>query len=153
MTDALLARIDQLESRFAILDLTSDYCLGFDKRDWERFIGIWWEDAVWEVGPPFGNFDGHEGITRAVHDILWPAWKQSTHYNTNLRVTFDGADQASGVSDVDCIGTTADGQAQTVAATYTDDFERRGGVWKIARRHVKMHHFSPLVGITLSAPA
>lgn len=153
MTDDLLARIDHLESRFTILDLTSDYCLGFDKRDWDRFIGIWWEDAVWEVGPPFGNFDGHEGITRAVHEILWPAWTQSTHFNTNLRVTFTGADRASGVSDVDCIGTTADGQAQTVAATYTDDFERRGGVWKIARRHVKMHHFNPLVGITLSPPA
>lgn len=153
MTDALLARIDQLESRFAILDLTSDYCLGFDKRNWDRFLGIWWEDAVWEVGPPFGNFDGHAGITRAVHDLLWPAWTQSTHFNTNLRVTFAGIDRASGVSDVDCIGTTSDGQAQTVAATYTDDFERRDGVWKIARRQVKMHHFSPLVGITLSPPA
>lgn len=152
MTNTLEQRLDHLESRFAMLDLTSDYCLGFDKRDFERFMAIWWPDAVWEVGPPFGNFEGHEGVTHAVKDILWPAWAQTTHYTTNLFITPEGPDQANGVCDVYCIGNTSDGQAQTVAATYTDRFERRDGVWKIARRHVKMHHFSPLVGITLSAP-
>ena len=150
MTDQ--SAIDHLLSRFAMQDLVSDYCLGFDKRDWERFLAIWWEDAVWEIGPPFGTFVGHDGVTTAVKDILWPAWAQSTHYTTNLRLDFDGPDAASGICDVYCIGNTSDGQAQTVAATYTDRFQRRNGVWKIARRHVKMHHFSPLVGITLSPP-
>lgn len=152
MTQALETRIDQLESRFAFRDLVSDYCHGFDKRDINRFMNIWWPDAVWEIGPPFGNFAGQSEIKRAVTDILWPAWLASTHFTTNLRVEFDGADKAHGMCDVDCIGTTADQQAQTVAATYTDRFERRNGVWKIANRHVKMHHFNPLVGITLSPP-
>lgn len=152
MSQSVEERLDHLESRFAMLDLVSDYCIGFDKRDWDRFLAIWWEDCVWEIGPPFGDFEGHEGITRAVKEILWPAWQKSTHFTTNLRVTFDGKDAADGVCDVDCIGTTADGQAQTVAATYTDRFERRNGVWKIAKRGVTMHHFSPLKGITLSAP-
>jgi gamma-hexachlorocyclohexane dehydrochlorinase len=67
-------------------------------------------------------------------------------------VRFTDRDHASGVCDVDCIGTTADDVAQTVSATYTDDFERRDGVWKIKVRRVKMHHFSPLTGITLSPP-
>lgn len=153
MSAALEQRIDQLESRFAMLDLVSDYCLGFDKRDWDRFIAIWWDDCLWEIGPPFGDFRGHTGIRQAVKEILWPAWLQSTHFTTNLRVTFDGNDTADGICDVDCIGTTSDNQAQTVAATYEDRFERRDGVWKIARRKVTMHHFSPLTGITLSAPA
>lgn len=152
MTDALLHRIDRLESRFAMLDLVSEYCHGFDKRDLDRFLAIWWEDCVWEIGPPFGNFEGHDGVNKAVKHILWPAWLQSTHYNANLYLSFADDDHASGVSDVHCIGTTSDGQAQTVAATYTDAFERRNGVWKIAKRDVKMHHFSPLVGITLEAP-
>lgn len=152
MSEALLHRIDRLESRFAMLDLTSDYCHGFDKRDFDRFLAIWWEDCVWDIGPPFGVFERHEGIHRAIYDILWPAWRQSTHCTTNLRVEFRDGDHATGVCDVDCIGTTSDGQAQTVSATYADDFERRNGVWKIARRKVTMHHFSPLVGITLTAP-
>jgi len=152
MSQALETRIDQLESRFAFHDLVSDYCHGFDKRDINRFMNIWWPDAVWEVGPPFGNFEGATAIKGAVTDILWPAWLQSTHFTTNLHISFVSSDVANGVCDVDCIGTTADEQAQTVAATYTDRFERRNGVWKIANRHVKMHHFNPLVGITLSPP-
>ena len=152
MSEELLQRIDRLESRLAMRDLVSDYCHGFDKRDWDRFLAIWWEDCIWEIGPPFGDFEGHAGITEAVKEILWPAWDQSTHFTTNLRVDFEDDDHANGMSDVDCIGTTSDGQAQTVAATYTDRFERRDGVWKIAKRNVKMHHFSPLVGITLEAP-
>lgn len=152
MTVSLEHRLDVLESRLALLDLTSDYCHGFDKRDFARFMNIWWADAVWDIGPPFGSFSGHDGITRAVTEILWPAWLQSTHYTTNLRVTPEGTDAASGICDVYCIGSTSDGQAQTVAATYADKFERRDGVWKISHRKVTMHHFSPLVGITLAAP-
>jgi len=152
MSAVLEQKIDRLESRFAMLDLVSDYCLGFDKRDFGRFMAIWWPDAVWDIGPPFGSFEGHEGVTHAVKEILWPAWLQSTHFTTNLRVEFQDDDHATGICDVDCIGTTADNLAQTVAATYRDHFERRDGVWKIARRQVQMHHFSPLVGITLAPP-
>jgi ketosteroid isomerase-like protein len=152
MSTDLEKRLDQLESRFAIHELVSDYCHGFDKRDFDRFLSIWWPEAVWEIGPPFGSFNGHEGITHAVKDILWPAWLASSHFTTNLCIRFHDADHASGICDVDCIGTTSDNQAQTVSATYTDQFERRNGVWKIIRRHVKMHHFSPLTGITLSPP-
>jgi gamma-hexachlorocyclohexane dehydrochlorinase len=148
LTDA----VDLLNARFALRDLVSDYCHGFDKRDWERFLAIWWEDCVWDIGPPFGRFEGHSGIHEAVHDILWPAWNLSTHFTTNLRVTFEDQDHADGLCDVYCIGNTSDGQAQTIAATYTDRFERRGGTWKIRTRKVTMHHFSPLVGIRLAPP-
>ena len=152
MTTAIEARLNQLEDRFALQDLTSDYCLGFDKRDFDRFLAIWWPDARWEIGPPFGNFEGHAGVTRAVKEILWPAWLQSTHYTTNLIIVPESTTLVHGVCDVYCIGTTTDCQAQTVSATDVNRFEKRGDVWKIAERKVTMHHFSPLVGITLSAP-
>lgn len=149
---AFAQRLDRVESRFAMHDLVSDYCHGFDKHDWDRFSAIWWPDAVWDIGPPFGKFEGSEGIAHVTKDILWPAWLASSHFTTNLVITFDGDDRATGVGDVDCIGTTADEQAQTVSASYFDRFERRGGVWKIAHRKVKMYHFNPLPGVTLSAP-
>ena len=60
--EALLARIDELESRNAIRDLVSDYCHGFDKRDFTRFLSIWWDDCIWDIGPPLGGFEGYEGI-------------------------------------------------------------------------------------------
>ena len=107
--EALLARIDELESRNAIRDLVSDYCHGFDKRDFKRFLAIWWDDCVWDIGPPFGRFEGHEGIHRAIYEVLWPAWAETHHLTTNLCVTFEDSDNASSVCDVDCVGTLTDG--------------------------------------------
>ena len=42
-------KLDELESRAAIRDLVTDYCQGFDNHNWEQFISIWHEDAVWEI--------------------------------------------------------------------------------------------------------
>ena len=91
---ALLRRVDELESRAALRDLVSDYCIGFDKRNWERFLAIWWEDCVWDIGPPFGKFAGHAGITQAVKGVLWPVWRESHHLTSNLVVRFEGPDVA-----------------------------------------------------------
>ncbi|NCF62413.1 MAG: nuclear transport factor 2 family protein [Gammaproteobacteria bacterium] len=149
---ALTSRIDELESRAALRDLVTDYCLGFDNHDWDRFISIWHPDAIWEIGAPFGTFNNHEGIREAVFDILYPVWRETHHLTSNLRLTFHDADHASGVCNVDCMGATADDIVQMISATYSDDFERRGGVWKIARRHVVIHYFNPVPGAQMSAP-
>ena len=53
MTQALEARIDQLESRFQFRDLVSDYCHGFDKRDLDQFMAIWLPDSSGSIGPAF----------------------------------------------------------------------------------------------------
>tara|TARA_R110002110_G_scaffold362241_1_gene572075 strand:- start:164114 stop:164602 length:489 start_codon:yes stop_codon:yes gene_type:complete len=149
----LVTRVDELESRTAIRDLASDYCHGFDKRDYERFLGIWWEDCVWNIGPPFGEFEGHDGIQTAVKEVLWPAWDESHHVTTNLRIEFVDADSASAMCDVDCVGRLAGEDTCTiVGATYYDDLQRRSGVWKIAQRTVKIHYFNPVPGTVLSAP-
>ncbi len=150
--EALLQRVDELESRAALRDLVTDYCQGFDNHNWDQFISIWHEDAVWEIGPPFGTFNGHEGIRKAVFDILYPAWRETHHLASNLRLEFDGPDRAHGVCNVDCMGATADDAVQMISATYSDDFERRDGVWKIAKRHVVIHYFNPIPGAEMSPP-
>lgn len=149
----LARRVDKLESRAALRDLVTDYCRGFDTHDWETFIAIWHEDAVWEIGPPFGTFEGHEGIREAVFDVLYPLWRETHHLTSNLKLEFDGPDRARGVCDVDCMGATADDIVQMISATYTDDFERRNGVWKIAKRNVVIHYFNPVPGAEMSAPS
>ncbi len=148
----LLQRIDELESRAAMRDLVSDYSIGFDSHDWGRFIGIWHEDAVWEIGPPFGSFTGHDGIQDAVDNILYPVWRETHHLTTNLRITFNGPDKATGICDVDCMGANKEDVVQMVGATYNDDFERRDGVWKIAKRRVTLHYFNPVPDVEMSAP-
>ena len=149
---ALLIRVDELESRAAMRDLVSDYCIGFDRHDWDRFIAIWHEDAVWAIGEPFGDFVGHEGIREAVFDVLYPAWRETHHLTTNLRIDFSDADHALASCDVDCMGASPDGVVQMVGATYKDTFERRDGRWKIARRDVQMHYFNPMPGVEMSPP-
>lgn len=149
---ALVARIDALESRHALRDLVSDYCHGFDKRNWERFLAIWWEDCVWDIGPPFGVFEGHAGIRAAVYDVLYPFWRETHHLTTNLRLNFETPSVAHGTCDVDCMGADVENNFLVVGATYNDRFERRDGVWRIAKRQVQMHYFNPLPGARMQKP-
>lgn len=148
----LLARIDQLESRNAMRDLVTDYCQGFDRGDFARFLSIWWEDCVWDIGPPFGAFAGHAGIEKAVKEVLWPVWRETHHLTSNLKIAFEGADNARGECDVDCMGATRDDVVQMISATYRDHFQRRNGVWKIARRDVTIHYFNPIPGAQMTPP-
>jgi gamma-hexachlorocyclohexane dehydrochlorinase len=151
--EALQRRLDELESRAALRDLVTDYCRGFDAHNWEQFVSIWHENAVWEIGPPFGTFEGHDGIRTAVFDVLYPAWRETHHLTSNLKLSFNGPNHAKGICDVDCMGATADDIVQMISATYTDDFERRDGVWKIAKRHVVIHYFNPIPGAEMAAPS
>jgi gamma-hexachlorocyclohexane dehydrochlorinase len=151
--EELLVRVDQLESRQAMRDLVTDYCRGFDTVDFARFMSIWWPDAVWNIGPPFGVYDGHAGIERALNETLWPVWRETHHLTSNLAVHFDGRDDAHGVCDVDCLGATRDDVVQMVSATYRDHFQRRDGVWKILRRDVTIHFFNPIPGAQMTAPS
>lgn len=151
--DQLQLRVTELEGRIAIRDLVSDYCHGFDKRDYARFLAIWWPDCVWDIGPPFGKFAGHEGIHEAIHEVLWPAWQESHHLTTNLRINFLDETNASSICDVDCVGTLAgEDVCQIVGATYEDTLQSRGGEWKILKRKVQIHYFNPVVGTKLVAP-
>lgn len=146
-----MSNLDHVVSKFALADLVSDYCLGVDKRDLGRFCAIWWDDAVWDI-QYVQTFEGSEEIQQAVEGLIWPMWRDTTHYCTNHRVSFDNADRAHGICDVYCIGNLADGQAAHVVASYHDDYERRDGVWKIRRRYVNQRAFNPLRGQTLSPP-
>lgn len=149
---ALVRRIDELESRNAMRDLVTDYCRGFDTGDFDRFLAIWWEDCVWNIGPPFGAFEGHAGIHKAVKEVLWPAWRETHHLTSNLKVRFDGPDSAHGECDVDCMGALRDDVVQMISATYRDHFVRRNGIWKIQRRDVVMHYFNPIPGAAMTKP-
>lgn len=151
--NSLQRRVAELEGRVAIRDLVSDYCHGFDKRDYQRFLAIWWPDCIWDIGPPFGTFHGHEGINEAIHEVLWPAWGESHHLTTNLNITFLDADNARSISDVDCVGTlSGDEDCQIVGATYRDTLQARDGCWKILKREVTIHYFNPVTGTRLVAP-
>ena len=151
--DQLAVRLERLESRIAIERLASDYCHGFDKRDEDCFMSIWWENCIWDIGPPFGRFEGHAGIRAALHDALWPAWTMSQHVASNVVIEFQTSVRATMRCDVDCTGLLAGSSAATfVGASYQDEVEKREGSWKIQRRTVTIHYFNSFENTTLSKP-
>jgi len=153
LSEELLQRIDRLESRVDINGLVSDYCHGFDKRKEEVFMAIWAEDCVWNIGPPFGSFEGLAGVRHALLDVLWPAWDLSQHVTSNLVIDFVDYHTAVSRCDVDCTGRlAASPDATFVGASYYDRLVRRDGVWKIQQRDVAIHYFNGFSGTTLSPP-
>lgn len=153
MSENLSERIGQLESRVAINALISDYCHGFDKRKADVFMAIWADDCVWNIGPPFGSFEGLEGVRHALLDVLWPAWDLSQHVTSNVVINFVDPNTAAARCDVDCTGRLVDSPDATfVGASYYDRLVRRSGVWKIQQRDVAIHYFNGFPGTTLSPP-
>lgn len=153
MSENLSQRIDQLESRVAINALISDYCHGFDKRKADVFMAIWADDCAWNIGPPFGSFEGLEGVRHALLEVLWPAWDLSQHVTSNVVIDFVDPNTAVARCDVDCTGRLVDSPDATfVGASYYDRLVRRNHVWKIQQRDVVIHYFNGFPGTTLSPP-
>ena len=153
MQEEIEGRLDRLESRLAIEELASNYCNGFDKRDEACFMSIWWDDCVWSIGPPFGDFFGHEGVRNALNEVLWPAWAMSLHITSNVVIDFLDNNHAISRCDVDCTGLLAGApEATFVGASYIDNVERREGVWKIKKRTVTIHYFNSFPDTALSKP-
>lgn len=153
MSENLSQRIDQLESRVAINALISDYCHGFDKRKADVFMAIWADDCAWNIGPPFGSFEGLEGVRHALLEVLWPAWHLSQHVTSNVVIDFVDSNTAVARCDVDCTGRLVDSPDATfVGASYYDRLVRRNNVWKIQQRDVVIHYFNGFPGTTLSPP-
>jgi SnoaL-like domain len=147
---SLEQRIDQIESRTAIAELVAGYCEGVDRRDDARFLSLWHEDAAYLIGGR-GDFYGAEGLKEALV-LVRPAWKATYHWTTNLTVKFESPDRATGRSDVFAMCVYPDDQVSFIGGTYADEFERREGEWKFAKRVVDLRLVSAPVDIGLPPP-
>src|SRR3546814_974032 len=75
------------------------------------------------------------------------------HYGTNLRLEFVSADKVNGIGDVLLLGNLVEGnQSILIAAVFTDEYERRDGVWKFSKRNACTNYFTPLAGIHFAPP-
>jgi len=132
----LASRIERLEAESAIRRLVADYCHGFDKREWDRFVGVWHDHAVWAIVDAGVEFVGVPAIV-AQGKSMWTqnGLLQSHHHNANVVMDVDlDAEAATGMTDVHVHVQFADRSWQRQIATYVDRCERRNGMWKIVRR-------------------
>ena len=125
-------RLDLIESRMAILELTARYCHGADTRDAGVFRSVWHPEAVWDVSSR--RFTGHEEISEAVSH-QWRSFASMHHSTSNSVVVITSDIDATGHHDVLALTTLHDGRVLLSSGHYADRYVRSGGLWVIAERH------------------
>jgi ketosteroid isomerase-like protein len=150
-TRSLEERLDEMESRAAITDLIAGYCEGVDRRDLDRFMSLWHDDAEYLIPGGRGDFYGTDGIRKS-QEVIGAVWKETYHWTTNHTVSFESPDRATGRSDAFAMCVKPEGQVCYVGCTYHDVYERRGGSWKFSRRLVERYFVSAPVDIQLLPP-
>lgn len=132
------AALDLFLSESEITRLVHEYCHGVDKRDPDRFMSVWAEEAVWQVGPE-QVFRGRDAILDGARR-QWDAFGQMHHWSANLVLAVDpGENRATGESDVDVTVEMQDGRWVRGGGTYRDVYTREHGQWKIKRRDAVAH--------------
>lgn len=142
-------RADREEITRAILR----YARGVDRRDWPMVRSVYHDDAYDDHGAFKGDLDGLMDWLQRRHAVI----AKSMHFVGNILVEFDSADGAvaesyylarqtmgpeAGESRLMLLGDKAAAVDRSASISaemtgrYVDRFERRDGVWRIARRIV-----------------
>jgi len=84
-------RIDRLESIEAIKRLKATYCMYCDANyDPDGICSLFTEDGVWDGGPSFGRYQGHEQIRKFFESISGTI-VFAAHLVLNPIITVDGS--------------------------------------------------------------
>jgi ketosteroid isomerase-like protein len=141
---ALQKRIDQLESRHAIAELVTAYCLACDEQDMPRLMSLFTPDCkMRSKDPQFMQATGLAEIERMferMFSIRGPAY----HWTHDHTVSFDTADpnRATGMV-LAHAETTPNGVASLAAIRYYDEYRRTGGTWKFQARTLHFLYYMP----------
>ncbi|MCU1463642.1 MAG: hypothetical protein JWO37_3717 [Acidimicrobiales bacterium] len=144
--DSLEAIVDSLESSLEIEQITYYFAHGIDKRDEEKFLGIWTEGAT--LVSDSHTYQGRDSLRQYLIDI-WRELPVSHHYVANNDVRISG-DTAEGICDHDVLATTADGETVILAASAFDTYRRVGRTWRIEHRRIETCHRLALPGVELT---
>jgi len=141
-TNDVIARLDAVESHFALDRLISEYAQAFDNHDEALLARIWHKDAVLSLGQEFGEFTGVDAILDSARQN-WALMPHMHHWMANPLLNIDG-DSASGCVAVDCLCTHVKMGSVQISGLYHDRFERRDGRWAFVERRFDLHFLTPL---------
>jgi hypothetical protein len=132
--DGLDARLGAIADEHAILAVIYRYCRGIDRRDYELVRSCYHADAVDDHGEFVGGVD--EFIDYVRRGIT--AFERTMHFigNVLVEVSDDTARAESYIVAYHHLpaGRTKPERDFTVWLRYVDDFARRNGEWRIAKR-------------------
>lgn len=130
-------RVERMEAESDIRRLLIEYGKFLDARDYASYAALFAEDGIWQGG--FGTFTGPEAIEAMLRENLGAAEpgfvnKSNFHMLTNPLIEIDG-DRAH-VESKYLFWTASPENRPTplLAGRYVDEFVKRGGEWRIARR-------------------
>ncbi|GAB3238276.1 nuclear transport factor 2 family protein [Kineosporia babensis] len=141
--EAVLARLDALESREACLGLMTSYMAATDAESGkgEKVAALFTEDGQWESIGPNGNpgwaAQGHQAlITKFDRNVERMPF--SAHFVTNSAVEVTG-DTATGQFMYFQACTYRGGEPLWIAGKYFNDFRRVDGKWLLS--YMRVHNF------------
>jgi ketosteroid isomerase-like protein len=132
-------RIQAIEDRTAILELTASYCHKARTGDVEAIVELFCEDGIMDAADTV--VEGRDKLLAMYREAfkgLSPLPCVHNHV-----VALDG-DRATGICSVE-IRMVQNGEAITAAGHYEDTYRRVGSDWKFARRVLILYHQVPHV--------
>jgi hypothetical protein len=131
--------IDEVSARAEIHDVLLRYCRGLDRVDMSLVRGAFHDDA-WIDFPESLHIGGVEGFVGFLAAEM-PRFERTTHFLGNSLIDFDGPHVAHVETYLNADHQGSDrhhwkGEMVKLWARYLDRFERRDGVWRIARRRM-----------------
>ncbi|MCF6446039.1 nuclear transport factor 2 family protein [Nereida sp. MMG025] len=141
-------RIQQIEDRNYIHEMTSRFADAANRVDAPAFLDLWTQDALWQIGPPIDKqFLGHHEIESAFLGLLCNAWEFFIQMPSAHVIEIEG-DEATSRSFVNEIARAKEGTANYNLAVYEDELVRVGSGWKFAKRNYKVLYLdtAPLTG-------
>ena len=128
-----MSELDRLLAERAITRVLYRYAQGVDRRDFEQVTACYWPDG----------YDSHGSFEGTIPDyVAWlqkvlPAVAVSSHHFGNVLIDVDlAAGTAKSEAYCDNASVFPDGRHLQLFLRYLDEWQRRDGEWRIARRKV-----------------
>jgi 3-phenylpropionate/cinnamic acid dioxygenase small subunit len=135
MNDRLL---QQLIDRQEISDVLVEYCCALDGMDLPRLSELFTKDCVVDYGPDERLRSNGSDALEISLERMW-RWSRTSHHLSNVKIRFDGDDDAHVRSYVHAWHERADGSTATIFGQYHDIFVRENSRWRIAERRMVMN--------------
>ena len=124
--------VRELADRQAIADLVHAYCLHFDQNEPEAVAALFTDDATVDYGPETATIVGGDSIAGAIAVGLDTIFAATSHHVSNILITFDGPDSATGVTYLYAWHRYRDGSPDgELWGRYHHRFRRTGEGWRI----------------------
>ena len=139
----LKQRLERLEARNEISELISAYAVACDEHDMPRLTDQFTQDAVFTSPSGVMEATGRKDIA-AMFVELFKVRGPGYHWTHDhfIKVDPGNGDRATGLV-LSHAETSPDGTVSLAAMRYEDEYHRKGGTWRFAKRSISFLYYVP----------